>query len=78
MLVVPASGVLVVFCVVAGGVVVEPPLALPPPAGCCGVISALRCWPAYLERNAATSSASCPTTMFSGMIAPEKPPLRIA
>ena len=27
--------------------------------------------PAYLERNAATSCASFPTTMFSGMIAPE-------
>ena len=34
--------------------------------------------PAYLERKAATSSASFPTTMFSGMIAPEKPPLRSA
>ena len=34
--------------------------------------------PAYLERKAATSVASFPTTMFSGMIAPEKPPLRSA
>jgi hypothetical protein len=28
--------------------------------------------------NRATASASSPTTMFWGMIAPEKPPLRIA
>ena len=34
--------------------------------------------PEYLARNAATAWASLPTTMFSGMIAPEKPPLRIA
>ena len=41
-----------------------------------GLVSLLR--PAYLATKAATSSASWPTTMFSGMIAPEKPPLRIA
>ena len=34
--------------------------------------------PEYLARNRATSWASSPTTTFSGMIAPEKPPLRIA
>jgi hypothetical protein len=39
------------------------------------------CWecaPEYLARNSATCCASLPTTMFCGMIAPEKPPLRIA
>jgi hypothetical protein len=46
-------------------------------AGAAGVESAIYL-PAYFDRNAATSLASCPTTMFSGMIAPEKPPLRIA
>jgi hypothetical protein len=35
-------------------------------------------WPAYLATKAATFCASAPTTMFCGMIAPEKPPLRIA
>jgi hypothetical protein len=34
--------------------------------------------PAYFETKAATFCASAPTTMFWGMIAPEKPPLRIA
>jgi hypothetical protein len=34
--------------------------------------------PAYLATNAATFCASAPTTMFCGMIAPEKPPFRIA
>ena len=34
--------------------------------------------PAYSETNLATLIASSPTTMFWGMIAPEKPPLRIA
>ena len=34
--------------------------------------------PAYSATNSATASASSPTTMFWGMIAPEKPPLRIA
>ena len=34
--------------------------------------------PAYSATNSATASASSPTTMFCGMIAPEKPPLRIA
>ena len=34
--------------------------------------------PEYLARKSATASASSPTTMFAGMIAPEKPPLRIA
>ena len=34
--------------------------------------------PAYFETNRATSEASLPVTMFWGMIAPEKPPLRIA
>ena len=43
-----------------------------------GVVESAIYLPAYFERNAATSLASCPTTMFSGMIAPEKPPLRIA
>ena len=35
-------------------------------------------WPAYLATNSATASASSPTTMFCGMIAPEKPPFWIA
>ena len=35
-------------------------------------------WPEYSARNSATTSASSPTTMLAGMIAPEKPPLRIA
>ena len=34
--------------------------------------------PEYSERKSATASASSPTTMFAGMMAPEKPPLRIA
>jgi hypothetical protein len=34
--------------------------------------------PEYCSRKSATSSASSPTTMLAGMIAPEKPPLRIA
>lgn len=34
--------------------------------------------PAYLARNFATSIFSGPVTMFSGMIAPEKPPFSIA
>src|SRR3954471_16512369 len=34
--------------------------------------------PAYRSRKMATARASGPTTMFAGMIAPEKPPLRIA
>ena len=34
--------------------------------------------PAYFARNAATLRASSPVTMFSGMIAPEKPPFWIA
>ena len=34
--------------------------------------------PGVLGEERATSCASSPTTMFSGMIAPEKPPLRIA
>ncbi len=34
--------------------------------------------PEYLARNSAIAVAFEPTTMFSGMIAPEKPPLRIA
>jgi hypothetical protein len=34
--------------------------------------------PAYFSRNSAICSASAPVAMFSGMIAPEKPPLRIA
>ena len=38
----------------------------------------LRLVPAYAATNSATSCASWPTTMFWGMIAPEKPPLRIA
>ena len=36
------------------------------------------CVPEYLSRKSATASASSPVTMFAGMIAPEKPPLRIA
>ena len=39
---------------------------------------ASRSLPEYLARKSATASASSPTTMFAGMIAPEKPPLRIA
>jgi hypothetical protein len=31
-----------------------------------------------MQTNSATLAASCPTTTFAGMIAPEKPPLRIA
>ena len=34
--------------------------------------------PEYSATNSATASASSPTRMFCGMIAPEKPPLRIA
>ena len=34
--------------------------------------------PEYWARKLATACASSPRTMFSGMIAPEKPPLRIA
>ena len=34
--------------------------------------------PAYLAMKRATASASSPTTMFWGMIAPEKPPFWIA
>ena len=34
--------------------------------------------PAYLATKRATASASSPTTMFWGMIAPEKPPFWIA
>ena len=34
--------------------------------------------PEYWARKLATACASLPRTMFSGMIAPEKPPLRIA
>src|SRR5439155_12970680 len=41
-----------------------------------GYLAALR--PEYFARNSATARASRPVTMFSGMIAPEKPPLRIA
>ena len=41
-----------------------------------GTLAALL--PAYLETNCATSRASCPTTTFCGMIAPEKPPFSIA
>ena len=36
------------------------------------------CCPEYFARKFATSFASVPSTMFSGMIAPEKPPLWIA
>src|SRR4051794_19299439 len=85
-LVVPASGVLVVPW--AGVLVVpvdgapEPPPWPPPPAPATGwlggEIVGARSSPAYFETNAATASASLPTTMFWGMIAPEKPPLRTA
>ena len=34
--------------------------------------------PEYLARKSATASASWPVTTFAGMIAPEKPPFRIA
>ena len=34
--------------------------------------------PAYSATNSATACASSPTRMFWGMIAPEKPPLRMA
>ena len=34
--------------------------------------------PSTSRRKSATASASSPTTMFAGMIAPEKPPLRMA
>ena len=34
--------------------------------------------PEYVDTNLATSIASLPTTMFCGMIAPEKPPFSIA
>ena len=34
--------------------------------------------PAYLATNSATWRISSPVTMFSGMIAPEKPPFWIA
>ncbi len=39
------------------------------------------CWasrPEYFARNSATACACSPTTMFCGMIAPEKPPFRSA
>ena len=36
------------------------------------------CLPEYVATNFATSCASFPTTMFWGMIAPEKPPFSIA
>ena len=56
----------------------------PPPASyfvdsVMGVVATCCAWrPEYLARNAATARASSPSTTFSGMIAPEKPPLRIA
>jgi hypothetical protein len=34
--------------------------------------------PAYVATNSATTLASCPTTMFWGIICPEKPPFSIA
>ena len=34
--------------------------------------------PAYFVEEVGDASASSPTTMFAGMIAPEKPPLRMA
>ena len=43
-----------------------------------GVLGRLAFVPEYFARNSATSRACFPTTMFWGMIAPEKPPLRIA
>ena len=58
----------------------------PDPTRCGGsAASAVAGWraaaspcPAYSARKSATFSASSPVTMFSGMTAPEKPPLRIA
>jgi hypothetical protein len=45
--------------------------------GCApGIFGAAR--PAYVATNFATSIASCPTTTFWGMYAPENPPLMIA
>src|SRR6202035_361970 len=41
-----------------------------------GILGA--CRPAYVATNLATSTASGPTTMFWGMIWPEKPPFSIA
>ena len=43
-----------------------------------GAIGAFALRPEYFARNFATWSASSPTRMFSGMIAPENPPLRMA
>jgi hypothetical protein len=48
--------------------------SLPVPAGR-GLVAFA---PAYSATNCATCCASCPTTMFCGMIAPEKPPFSIA
>jgi len=44
----------------------------------CGAGCSVTSCPAYFATKAATFWASAPTTMFWGMIAPEKPPLRIA
>ncbi|MFL5858189.1 MAG: hypothetical protein ACJ77L_15825 [Solirubrobacteraceae bacterium] len=45
---------------------------------CGGAGASATSWPAYLATKAATFCASAPTTTFWGMIAPEKPPFRIA
>ena len=41
-----------------------------------GILGAAR--PEYVATNCATASACAPTTMFCGMISPEKPPFSIA
>src|SRR4051812_605581 len=43
-----------------------------------GLPAAFALPPEYLATKSATASASGPTTMFWGMIAPENPPLRMA
>ena len=52
----------------------KPFAALPLPAG----RGPSRLAPAYRATNSATCCACSPTTMFCGMIAPEKPPFSIA
>src|SRR4051794_7010452 len=57
----------------------DPESAIYPPAFCgdCGAGGVLASLPEYLARYRATACACAPVTMFSGMIAPENPPLRI-
>src|SRR5204862_7636845 len=52
-----------------------PVCVVPAGTGAGGLLASV---PAYFETKSATASASAPTTTFWGMIAPEKPPFRIA